>query len=153
MWRLRTFVLKPSDLSPNKSGCCCWDCLPGGLFSTQMLSLRMKPSAQSQWKEPSSLMQASLRPGHAISRSLHSSTSERRQEKSRFQGHESWTPPSFRRWEERREVTEAFGSFQAVATGAFLTAGGTAAHAADARLVTAWKTTKGNFSSKSKLFL
>lgn len=49
--------------------------LPGGLFSTQILSLLMNPSAQSQWKEPSSLMQASLSPGHAIARSLHSSTS------------------------------------------------------------------------------
>lgn len=50
--------------------------LPGCLFSTQMLSLLMNPSAQSQWKDPSSLMQASFSPGHAIARSLHSSTSE-----------------------------------------------------------------------------
>lgn len=40
---------------------------------------------------------------------------------------------------EEQKVTEAFGSFQAVATCTFFTAGGTAAHAADARLVTACK--------------
>lgn len=62
----------------------CYDYLPGGLFSTQMLSLLMNPSAQSQWKEPSSLIQASLSPGHAIARSLHSSISVRRSKEKQF---------------------------------------------------------------------
>lgn len=53
------------------------------------------------------------------------------------------------RWEEQqRDVTEAFGSFQAVATSTFLAAGRTAAHAADAGLVTAWKTSTGHVDSR-----
>lgn len=74
--------------------------------------------------------------------------SERRQNKKwRFQGREQERLLRSGRWEEQQqEVTEAFGSFQTVATGAFLTAGRTAAHAADTRLVTAWRTTEGNFN-------
>lgn len=58
--------------------------LPGGLFSTQMLSLLIKPLAQSQWKEPSSFIQASLSPGHAMARSLHSSISVRGHKENQF---------------------------------------------------------------------
>lgn len=59
-----------------------WACVYslGGRFSTQMLSRRMKPSAHSQRNDPSSLMQASLSPGHVMALSEHSSMSEKARE-------------------------------------------------------------------------
>ena len=53
----------------------------GNRFLTQTLFLRMKPSAQSQRKEPSVLIQMSSRPWQASTRSLHSSMSEQRKSK------------------------------------------------------------------------
>ena len=100
----------------------------------------MNPSAQSQWKEPSSLMQASLSPGHAIARSLHSSISawgsEIRQFKIRKSGRLSYGNEKY--VNQRYVLTKTLSSFQFVATWTFLTACRTTTHAAHTRLVTAW---------------